>query len=197
MSLARVNLFSMYDQLCSWDNLLLAYQRASRGKRGHANVAAFEYALEDNLLALQAELQSFADRPGPHQLLSFTNRSAASFRLPRFAIAWCTHAVQCSRHALCNLIEPIFERSFIFDSYANRVGKGTHRALDRAQHFARRYPYVLACDIRQYSPASIMRSCVSSFPKSSDAAVLWRLIRSWQAALACRLARRCSRTRRE
>ena len=42
-------------------------------------------------------------------------------------------------HALCNVIEPIFERSFIFDSYANRLGKGTHRAMDRCQEFARRY----------------------------------------------------------
>ena len=156
----------MYDQLCSWDNLLLAYQRASRGKRGHANVAAFEYALEDNLLALQAELQSFAYRPGPYTnfFIHEPKRrliSAAPFR------------DRVVHHALCNLIEPIFERSFIFDSYANRVGKGTHRALDRAQHFARRYPYVLACDIRQYFPSidhAILREQLSR--KVSDAAVL-------------------------
>ena len=53
-------------------------------------------------------------------------------------------------HALCNVIEPIFERSFIYDSYANRRGKGTHRALDRAQFFARRYRYVLPCDVVQF-----------------------------------------------
>lgn len=56
-------------------------------------------------------------------------------------------------HALCNLIEPLFERSFIFDSYANRIGKGTHRALDRAQHYARRYRYVLQLDVRQFFPS--------------------------------------------
>jgi RNA-directed DNA polymerase len=56
-------------------------------------------------------------------------------------------------HALCNLIEPIFERSFIDDSYANRAGKGTHRALDRCQAFARRNHYVLQCDIRQFFPS--------------------------------------------
>jgi hypothetical protein len=56
-------------------------------------------------------------------------------------------------HALCNIIEPIFERSFIHDSYANRAGKGTHRALDRCQLFARRYRYVLQCDVRQFFPS--------------------------------------------
>ncbi|MCP4935222.1 MAG: RNA-directed DNA polymerase [bacterium] len=50
-------------------------------------------------------------------------------------------------------LEPIFERCFIPDSYANRVGKGTHRALDRCQQFARTYRYVLPCDIRQFFPS--------------------------------------------
>ena len=56
----------MFDDLCSWDNLLLAYRRAARGKRGHDNVAAFEYTLEDNLLALQAELWSRTYQPGAY-----------------------------------------------------------------------------------------------------------------------------------
>jgi hypothetical protein len=56
-------------------------------------------------------------------------------------------------HALCLLIEPIFERRFISDSYANRAGKGTHRALDRCTYFARRYRYVLQCDVKQHFPA--------------------------------------------
>ncbi len=33
----------MFRQLSSWDNLIADYRRASKGKRGHANVAAFEY----------------------------------------------------------------------------------------------------------------------------------------------------------
>lgn len=56
-------------------------------------------------------------------------------------------------HALCNLIEPIFEHTFIPDSYANRIGKGTHRALDRLQKFARRYRYVLRADIVKHFPS--------------------------------------------
>lgn len=56
-------------------------------------------------------------------------------------------------HALCQVIEPVFERSFIFGSFANRRGKGTHKALDRCTHFARRYRYVLKCDIEKYFPS--------------------------------------------
>ena len=56
-------------------------------------------------------------------------------------------------HALCAIIEPRFERVFIPDSYANRVGKGTHRAIDRLQQFTRRHRYVLRGDIRQHFPS--------------------------------------------
>jgi retron-type reverse transcriptase len=56
-------------------------------------------------------------------------------------------------HALCNFIEPLFERKFIFDSYANRKKKGTHRALDSAQHFSQKYKYALQGDIAQCFPS--------------------------------------------
>jgi len=48
-----------------------------------------------------------------------------------------------AHHALVRVLEPIFERRFIFDSYACRKGKGTHAALDRAQDYLRRQPYYL------------------------------------------------------
>lgn len=136
----------MFDQLTSWPNLLLAYKKASAGKRGQANVAAFEYRLEGNLFRLQEELQQKTYRPGPYENFYIHEPkrrliSAAPFR------------DRVVHHALCNIIEPIFERSFIFDSYANRVGKGTHRALDRCQEFARQFKFVMPLDLRQFFPS--------------------------------------------
>ncbi len=157
----------MYTQVSSWDNLLLAYHKASRGKRGHPNVAAFEYRLEDNLLQLQRELETKTYTPGAYHSFYIHEPkkrliSAAPFR------------DRVVHHALCNLIEPIFERSFITDSYANRIGKGTHRALDRAQEFARRCRYVLPCDIKQFFPSidhAILRDMLAR--KIDDEKVLW------------------------
>ena len=156
----------MYQHLCSWDNLLLAYRKASKGKRGHSSVAAFEYRLEDNLLQLQAELLAQTYRPGAYTSFYIHDPkrrliSAAPFR------------DRVVHHALCNLIEPRFERSFITDSYANRIGKGTHRALARAQECARRYRYVLPCDVRQFFPSidhAILREILAR--KIDDADVL-------------------------
>ncbi len=45
-----------HEQLCTWDNLYLAWRKASRGKRGRPAAARFEYHLEDNLVTLQQEL---------------------------------------------------------------------------------------------------------------------------------------------
>lgn len=157
----------MFDELCSWENLRLAYRKASKGKRGHASVAAFEHRLEDNLLALQHELETQTYQPGGYASFYIHDPkerliSAAPFR------------DRVVHHALCNLIEPIFERSFIFDSYANRIGKGTHRALNRCQEFARRYAYVLQCDIKQYFPSidhAILRDALAK--KICDTQVLW------------------------
>ena len=171
----------MYTLLTSWENLLLAYSKAAKGKRGHANVAAFEYHLEDNLLALQSELRNFTYRPGAY----------ASFHIhepKRRLISAAPFRDRVVHHALCNLIEPVFEHSFIFDSYANRVGKGMHRALDRAQAFARRYPYTLQCDIVQFFPSidhATMRGILQR--KLSDEHMRWlidRILESGEGVLS-------------
>ncbi len=158
---------NLYPLLCTFENLYLAYRAAARGKRGRPEVASFEFDLEDNLFQLQRELGSRTYRPGPYH--SFYIRdpkrrlvSAAPFR------------DRVVHHALVRLIEPIFERSFIADSYANRLGKGTHRALDRCQQFARRFRYVLQCDIRQFFPSidhAILRSILAR--KIGDPDVMW------------------------
>ncbi len=129
-----------------WENLLLAWRKARKGKRGSPPAASFEMNVAENLLEIQAELAEQTYRPGPYA--SFTVHepkrrliSAAPFR------------DRVVHHALCNIMEPLFERRFIHDSYANRVGKGTHRALDRCQRFARRHRYVLQCDVKQFFPA--------------------------------------------
>lgn len=93
----------MYTQLCSWDNLLLAYRQAAKGKRGKGAVAAFEYRLEDNLVALREELMSRCYRPGGYTSFFIHEPkrrliSAAAFR------------DRVVHHALCNVVQPRFDR---------------------------------------------------------------------------------------
>jgi len=136
----------LWERLVSFENLLLAYKKAAKGRRGRPSVAGFEYNLENELPKLQAELREGRYQPG--QYVSFYVHdpkkrliSAAPFR------------DRVVHHALVNVIEPIFERKFIFDTYANRKGKGTHAALDRCTHYMRRFAYVLPLDVRQFFPS--------------------------------------------
>lgn len=136
----------LWPELTSFENLLAAYRAAAHGKRGKAAVAAFEWRLEENLLALQADLRTGTYAPG-----AYTN---FPIREPkRRLISAAPFRDRVVHHALVRVIEPIFERRFIHDSYANRHGKGTHRALDRCTHWMRRRAYVLPIDVKQFFPS--------------------------------------------
>jgi RNA-directed DNA polymerase len=162
---------NLYPGVHDFENLYRAYRQARKGKQGRAEVAAFGFLVEDNLAQLQDELASRTYRHGPYR--SFTIHepkrrliSAAPFR------------DRVVHHALMRVIEPIFEPTFIHDSYANRVAKGTHRALDRAQHFAQHNRYVLPCDVVQFFPSidhEILRGILAR--KIADPCVLWLIDR--------------------
>lgn len=146
----------LYPQLCSFENLHLAFLKAKKGKSSKEPVAAFMRKREDEIFALQDELKSKTYQPGAYHSFFIHDPkkrliSAAPFR------------DRVVHHALCNLIEPIYEARFIEDSYANRVGKGTHKAIDRAQEFSKKLPYVLQCDVKQFFP-------------SIDHAILFRIL---------------------
>jgi retron-type reverse transcriptase len=158
---------NLYPDLTSFGYLYLAYLGAARGKRGNPDVAAFDFDLEANLLRLQRELETRSYRPGPYSNFRIRDPkprliSAAPFR------------DRVVHHALILVTGHIFERSFIHHSYANRWGKGTHRALDHCQALARRFPYVLQCDLRQFFPSvdhAILRDILAR--KIADADVMW------------------------
>jgi len=135
-----------WPQLCSFENLYLAWRKARKGKTRKAQVIAFERDVEDNLLRLLDELDAGVYEPGEH-----TNFYV--YEGKRRKISAAPFRDRVVHHALCNVIEPIFDRRFIHDSYACRAGKGTHRALDRCTHFARRCRYVLQCDVEKFFPS--------------------------------------------
>lgn len=124
----RVN--DLWEQLTSFENLYRAAYRVLRGKRTQVRAGDFFRTLEYNLLRLQRELRAHAYRPGPYRTFWITTPkrrmiSAAPFR------------DRVVHHALINVIEPIFERRFIYHSYACRKERGTHRALRQFVSWAR------------------------------------------------------------
>lgn len=120
--------------------------RAIKGKRGKPGAAAFMANLEKELVRLERQLCNASWQPGAYTVIEIKDPkprrvSAAPFR------------DRVVHHALCTVVAPIFERSFITDSYANRKGLGTHRAVTRYEHYRDRYRHVLRADIYRYFPA--------------------------------------------
>jgi len=136
----------LWPALVSFENLLLAAERSAAGKRGRPAVAAWHWDRERNLCRLQRQLQNQHWKPG-----GYTEFHVYEPRLRLISAA--PYEDRVVHHALTQILGPIFETSFIADSYACRVGKGTHAAVRRAQQFSRRFPWVLKADIRKFFPS--------------------------------------------
>ena len=136
----------LWPRIVSWKNLYAAARKARKGKRGRPNVARFELDLEKELCVLRRELMSGTYRPGAYRAFYIHEPKT---RL----ISAAPYMDRVVHHALCNVIEPLFERRFIHACYANRKGKGTHAALARYKEFVGGYRYVLRGDVRRYFPS--------------------------------------------
>ena len=140
----------LYIEICSYENLERAFQKARSGKTLKPYVIEFEQRLKENLQTLQVELffQTYKPRP----LETFILRDPKTRKISKSDFR-----DRVVHHAICNIIESLFEKGFIFDSYANRIGKGTLKAIERFEYFARivsrghtRPCSVLKADIRHY-----------------------------------------------
>lgn len=157
----------LWDDVIAFENLLLAYRKARKGKRSRDEVACFDLNLERELFSIQNDLKQQCYCPGTYRLFTIYERkqrqiSAAPFR------------DRVVHHALMNVIEPLLDRRFIADSFACRKDKGVHRAVDRYQYWAKRYAYVLKLDVARYFPSidhAILKQQLRCHLK--DEKVLW------------------------
>src|SRR5271170_5765172 len=157
----------LWEQVISFEALLRAAEKARKGKRFRPAVAAFHFDQERALWKLHEELTTKTYRPGGY-------RSFFIYEPKKRQISAAPFRDRVVHHALTGVLEPIFERSFIHDSYACRKGKGTYAAVDRCQEFARRYRYVLKADVRKFFPSidhAILKDLVARTVK--DPHVLW------------------------
>ena len=133
----------LFEKIVSFENLLCAAKQAQRGKRMKIDVAKFNFGLEGELLRLQDELRTQTYKPGNYRHFYVNDPK-------RRLISAAPYRDRIVHHAFCNIVEPIFDKTFIYHSYACRLNKGTHRALDKCQSFLRANQNVLQCDISKY-----------------------------------------------
>ncbi len=141
---------NIYNKIISLRNLHEAWRRARKGKTKKDYVIEFERDLAKNLSNLHEELKSEAYFPKP--LKTFILRDPKTRRISKSAFR-----DRIVHHALVRIIEPIFEKRFIHDSCANRIGKGNLFALRRFDKFKRKVSkngtkeaFCLKADIKHY-----------------------------------------------
>jgi len=136
----------LYERAFSKENLLEAYLDAREDKRDTRAVLNFERRLAFNLGLLYEELwgERYTPRP-PYEFVVYEPKRRV-IRAPAFR----DHVAQ---HAIYRVIYPIFNSTFIDQSFACRKGMGTHRAADYAQQALKRSPpdsCVLKMDVRKF-----------------------------------------------
>jgi len=152
---------NFYEKIASYNNLNLAYEKARINKSKKDYVIEFEKNLNINIKSLRMEL--LLNYYAPIPLKTFILRDPKTRKISKSDFR-----DRVIHHALVNVLEPIFDKIFIYDSCANRKGKGNLFALKRFHEFKRKVSrngkikgwfnnnqvkgYVLKADIKHYFP---------------------------------------------
>lgn len=133
----------LFEEVASFENVLAAARAALRGKRRSRAGAGFLADLEREVVTLHRELRDGSYRHGPYQYFEVHDPKTRT-------VAAAAFRDRVVHHAIVRVIEPLFERRLVEDTYACRRGKGGHAAMRRAAGFARRHAYALECDVARF-----------------------------------------------
>ena len=136
----------LFESISSFEALNNAWVQSRKHKRYSASATEFAWLEPEVYRELREELQSGSYFPGEYRLFSIREPQ------PRIITA-APFRDRVVHHALVAALTPKCEPSFSFDSYATRVGKGTHAALLCFHQYLRRYQFVLKCDIAKFFPS--------------------------------------------
>ena len=141
---------NLYPEIYSMKNLILAWKKARKGKTQKDYVIEFEKNLRANLRALHYELRFQIYKPKP--LKTFILRDPKTRKISKSDFR-----DRIVHHALIRILEPIFDKTFIYDSCANRKDKGSLFALNRLNLFKKKTTnnlktelFCLKADIKHY-----------------------------------------------
>lgn len=147
---SKRRLVHTYDDIISFENLLISWQEFLRGKRKRKDVAEFSFNFLDNIYQLHEELKNGTYQHGRYEAFKVNDPK------PR-DIHKASVRDRLVHHAMYRILYPYFEKKFIHDSYSCRVGKGTHKAINRFQGYLRKVSknntkqcWVLKCDVKKF-----------------------------------------------
>ena len=133
----------IWERIVSEENLRAAWRRVRRGHASSAAVQSYEANLYENLAVLRERFLCGTYRPTGYR----------QFRIydPKPRTISCAPVVdRIVHHALCGVITPLIERSFVPVSFACRKGYGAHSACALARRYAGKARYFCKMDVRKY-----------------------------------------------
>ena len=165
---------NIYPEVYNLSNLILAWRRARKGKTRKDYIIDFEQNLGENLRKLKFELMSQTYQP--ISLVTFILRDPKTRKISKSDFR-----DRIVHHILVKVIEPIFDKSFIYDSCANRKNKGNLFALKRFDLFKRKVTnnlkseaFCFKADIKHYFPEvnhEILMNIIKR--KIKDEKIIW------------------------
>jgi retron-type reverse transcriptase len=154
---------NLYLKIISLRNLILAHKKARKGKTKKEYVLEFEKNLAYNLKILYDELRNQTYNPQPLKTFILRDPKTRKISVSDFRD-------RIVHHALCNIIEPIFDKTFIYDSCANRKRKGTLFAINRFDKFHRKATHNLSKE------AFYLKADIKHYFQNVDKGILLRII---------------------
>ncbi len=134
---------SLFNQITDYENVRLAWTKARKGKMDKPAVKNFARHVNENLIKIQQNLKS-----KPPVLSRYTQFKI--FDPKERVISVVPFLDRVMHHAIMNVLEPVFERQFIYHTYACRKGKGSHRAVQYVFKNAKKHRYFLKLDVKKY-----------------------------------------------
>jgi retron-type reverse transcriptase len=178
----KILIYHMYYNIISIENLLEAWKEFLKGKRAKKDVQEFQYQLSDNILALYFDLKNKTYKHGGYYAFNISDPKPRS-------IHKASVRDRLLHHAIYRQLYPLFDPTFIFDSYSCRKFRGTHRALKRFKDFSNivsknntKTCWILKCDVRKFFASidqKLLVVIVKKYIKDED--VIWLLERVIQS----------------
>lgn len=155
----------------------LSWEEFKIGKTKKPDVLEFGRHLEDNLFALHRELKNKTYKHSDYTSFYITDPKVRHIHKAKVKD-------RIVHHAIHRILYPIFDPTFICDSYSCRIGKGTHRAVRRLEVFVRKVSknytgkcFVLKCDIKKFFASVDHDVLIGLLEKKIKDEDLMRLIR--------------------
>ena len=165
----------LFLEITNIENLYHSWLEFKNGKRKKRDVQLFERNLEDNLFELRNDFEK----------KTYQHSNYTSFYITDPKLRHIHKAVVRDRivhHAIYRVLYPMFDKSFIYDSYSCRDDKGTHRAVNRLTVFSKKASrnytdtcFVLKCDVRKFFDSvdhEILKGLIRARIKDADTLAL-------------------------